>query len=264
MVNVYKIKKLGGFILCSFIPLTCFVLGSNFWGFIGGLGIFAIGAIISLLIANSMISNPFTVMLEGGGLLALDISSTGIIKPFICQVNQPYITGKISGDNITDVYDRDAVLQLANPLTAGKVLVKDGKVTVTLNQDEFNRARFGLYQYPVLIFNGQVKSLLTKDFLSENEKRSFAEHGILYLNRKLEELTGVVRDFGRYIVELTKPQQGFMQKYPWVIWLLIIGGIVILALFIGPVIKQVMGGMQGGAANVVGKVTDTINPVVPR
>lgn len=262
MVNIYKVKKWGAFILCGFIPLTCFVLGNNFYNFMIGMAFFGGGLLISVLVANILLNNPFTTMLEGGGLLAIDISSTGIMRPFICTVEQPYIKGKIGNENITDIYDRDTVLQLANPQQAGKVIIKDNKISVTLNEDEFNRARFGLFQYPVLIFNGQVKSLLTKDFLSESEKKSFAEHGILYLNRKLEELTGVVRDFGRYIVELTKPQENWFAKRPWAIWLIIIAIIIMILLFAGPVIKQFMGGIQSAAGAATG-VTMPTNPVTP-
>ena len=63
------------------------------------------------------------------------------------------------------------------------------------------------------------------------EKDTFAEHGVLYLNRKMEELTSVVRDFGRHVVETLKPKQSLF-KNKWVIVIIIIFAVILLIIFL--------------------------------
>ena len=244
MLNTFVIKKYAALIMAAFIPTMAFTIGNVFYGFWQGLGALTLFIILSVVIANLLLKNPFTSMLEGKGLLCLNIDSTGIIKPFILKVIQPYVAGKLGNDSVNDVYNRSTVYSMANPVEEGTATEeKEGGITVRIDQEKFNQSRFGLYHYPTLIYNGQLKSLVTKDFLSEKEKSGFAEHGILYLNRKMEELTGVLRDFGRYVVELTKPKLGLLQN-KW-FWIIIIGLLILMALlFAKPIINSISGAKE--------------------
>ena len=262
MLNPFIIKRWIATTLSGFFPTLSFAICTVFYSYWIGLASFFITFIIMFFLTKILLSNPFTDMLEGKGLLVISIDSTGIIKPFLIGLKQPYVTGSLDGEKVRDVYDRNTVYQLAAAAkNCGKQeKTKDGKVIITLDDEKFNKSRFGMYQYPVLLYNKQVKSLITKDFLSEQEKESFAEHGILYLNKKMEELTSVVRDFGRYVVELTKPKEEFW-KNKW-LWFFLIGGIILLALLLGkPVIEQFMSlgkGVGGAVSNVAS------SPVIPR
>jgi hypothetical protein len=138
---------------------------------------------------------------------------------------------------------------------------KDGFTTIELSEKEYNSGRFALFHYPCIIWNSQVGSILTKDFLSEAEKTTFAEHTIIYLNRKMEELTSIVRDFGRYVVELTKPQgAGLGNKWVWII----VGvGVVILGIIFLPSIIATIKGAAAPAAAAVSTASNaaTITPM---
>lgn len=242
--------------MLSIVPTIFFFVGVQFYNFWGGMGMLAIAGLIFVFLTNFMLMNPFTAMLEGQGLLCFNLDSTGIIRPILLRVMQPYVKGKMGADDVLDVYDRSTVLQLAEPETEGTAVVKNGKITITMTEGDYNRARFGFMQYPVLLYNAQIKSLLTKDFLSEGEKTSFAEHSILYTNRKIEELTSAMRDFGRYVVELTKPKDSFF-KSKFFMWILIVGIILLLLLFAQPIIEQIM---NSGTFNLGGLGG---SPVVP-
>lgn len=260
-LNAFKLRKWAGLFIACFIPTLCFYSGVIFGKNIFiAVGLFLVGSIVGILVASFMIYNPFTAMLEGAGILCIDLSSVGIIRPFIVQLQQPYIKGKIGADSVNDVYDRATVMQIAAPVQAGRAIHENGLISIVMDENEFNRARFGMLQYPTLLYNSQIKSLITKDFLSNLEKTSFAEHGVLYLNRKMEELTSSIRDFGRYIVEQLKPQGSWLSTNKWVIWFVIIGVIILLALFARPVFEQIMGGGQ----KVISSVAGNNNPVVPR
>lgn len=258
MLNPFMIKKYSALLLACFFPVIAFAVGIMFYNYWIALACFFVATIIMVFIGNMLLKNPFSMMLEGKGILVFNLDSTGIIKPFIVNVISPFIKGKVDGEDIFDVYDRETVMNLATPGAAGKCVVKDNEFFFKISEDEFNKSRFGFYQYPVLIWNNQIKSLLTKDYLSEQEKQSFAEHGVLYLNRKLEELTSVVRDFGRYVVELTRPKDSIFSK-PWFWWLIVMIALGILgAIFARPIFNAIM--------SAGGTVSDSIGsaPVVAR
>lgn len=269
MLNVFVIKRWATLILAGFIPTISFVIGMNFYNFWIGLILLFVGIMVCMFMGSMLLKNPFTMMLEGKGLLCLNIDSTGVIKPLILKVMKPYVKGKIDNfEHVDDVYDRSTVLNLANPTKEGEIKVKGEDVEITaydkegnlkLSVDEFNASRFGLYHYPVLIYNGQIKSLVTKDFLSEKEKNTFAEHGILYLNRKLEELTGTLRDFGRYVVELTKPKGSiFQNKWFWIIMLV---ALVIMALLFA---KPILSSLSGASQTLTSGFSTVNEAVIPR
>lgn len=243
MINPFIIRKYAGIILPALITTICFFIGLNFYGLLISMGFMVVGLLISLFISSLLLKNPFTDMLEGKGILVFNIDSTGIIVPFIVGVNPPYIQGKINNKPINDVFDRDAVLNLAAPVkNISKTEYEDNKIIIKLDEEEYNKGRFALFHYPVLLWNNQIKTILTKEFLSDAEKNSFAEHGILYLNRKMEELTSSVRDFGRYIVDLTKPKGSlFANKWVWII--LIIGLVILAALFAPSIISTIKANM---------------------
>lgn len=266
MLNWFSVKKWAALLVNILMPVIFFFVGIQFYGFWVGLGCLLVAGIVSFLLANMLLKNPFTEMIEGKGLLCINIDSTGVLRPFIVALNQPYIKGALDKNTpVNDVYDRSAVLQMSNPLKTGRASLMGDKIEIdldgektTLSEKEFNAARFGLWQYPVLIYNNQIKSLVTKDDLSNTEKDSFAEHGVLYLNRKLEELTSTLRDFGRYIVELTKPKGSFIgSSWFWII-------IVILFIVLGLLFARPLFNVISGAASSSSGIMSNLNPVIPR
>jgi len=258
MINPFKLKKTAALLMMGLLPTIGWQFGLNY-NILYALMFLAVFMILGFVIGTKLLYNPFSAMLEGAGLLALDLNSTGILRPFICKVNQPFVTGNIGPDKINDVYDMDAVVRLAPPANAGKVDIKNGKIKIVLDEHQFNNSRYGLFQYPVLIYNSQIKSLLTKDYLSEKEKKSFSEHTVLYLNRKLEEFTSITRDFARYVVELTKPTGNIFQN-PIVRVIIIIVVIIMVAFLAKPLIAN-MAGAAGAAGTAI---TDMPTPVIPQ
>lgn len=227
-------------------------------------GAFTLSTLLGMVIGNVMLKNPFSQMLEGAGILTLNISSTGIIDMFISKVNQPYIENE--GKGMSDIFDRETVYNMGTPTSAGELNQnQDGSLTLNLSKDDYNRAKFGLIQYPVLIWNSQIKTLLTKDFLSQQEKIAFSEHSIIYQNQKLHELTNVVRDFGRYVVELTKPKVPssiFTSKWFWII--LVGAGVVMLGMFAPAIYTTIKGSIANAATSLPAKEEIIPQVITPR
>lgn len=263
-MNVNVMKKWMGLglpaILVLVTSLVLIITTHNIWYAIGG-GV--VVTMLGILLGSLIIRNPFSQMMEGQGILTFQLSSTGILDIFISKVNQPYIQNEKKGMN--DIFDRETVYNLNPPISAGQLNQnEDGSLTLQLTKEEYGRAKFGMMQYPVLIYNSQIKSLLTKDFLSDQEKIAFSEHSIIYQNQKLHELTSIVRDFGRYVVELTKPvtKVSLLQnKWFWII-MIIFGGVVLL-LFAPSMFTVIKGGMAGATKSLPAIVStpQVITPV---
>jgi len=259
MLNPFVVKKWAAFIIVGFLSVIGFFVGLKYYNLLMGLAAFMGCLIVAAIIANVMIRNPFTDMLEGRGLLVIDINSTGIIRPFVFGISPPYIRGVKDGRVKEDVFNRSGVFNFKTPVAAQKKAEyitegeKEGGIKIELSEDDYNKARFGMFQYPVLLYNSQLDSLVTKDFIAVTEKETYAEHTILYLNHKINELTTVMRDFGRYVVELTKPKANWLQsKLFWII--IIIAALLLGALFL-PKIVGLMGGAVESASGAVSSAT---------
>lgn len=246
MLNPFVLRKYMAILIISVIGSSLFTVGLLYYGILGGVIFFGVGLVCSLIVGNIILSHPFTKMLEGKGILVINIDSTGILQPFIVGVKAPYMVGKLRGKWIKDVFDRSAVSHLAVPHQNSKTAkLHSGGITIELDEREFNEARFGMFHYPVILYNEQIGSVITKDFLSEMEKDTFAEHGVLYLNRKMEELTSVVRDFGRHIVDTLKPAGNILQnKWTWVVLAIMI---IIFAVLFGKPIMNAVSNFSTGA-----------------
>lgn len=263
MINPFVIKKWASMLLMAFVPTLSYILTQIYFGFSVATAVFLFMTVCFMVIANKMLANPFRQLVEGKGLLVFNMDSSGIIRPFIANLQQPYIKGNLFGKKISDIFNRKAVFNLTTPGQAEyKIDTKKKIIELSIGEEEFNTSRFGMYHYPVLIYNNQIKSLVTKDFLSNRELEVFSDHGVLYLKNKIDELSGHMRDFGRYIVESLKPGSGaFMQWLPYIIL-----GVAILIIFMlfGP---QIMASIQGAGAPIVDGVstgTNAISAVSPR
>jgi hypothetical protein len=255
-------RKWAAMFLCSMLSTVAFFAGIMYTGSIwAAVGLLFASIIVAFPLANMLLKHPFRDMVEGKGILAMDINSTGIIRPFIVRVNTPYIQGKIGKTQVNDIFNRESVFNMASPqVNSTGAEIKDGRFMFNLDKEEFNTARFGLYTMPVLIYNSQLASFITKDFLSNKEMDVYAQHGVLYLNRKMEELSSHIRDFGRYIVEMLKPKSGF-NLGGWLIWIILIIGFGALIAVFWPTI---VGFFKGGTSVIGGAASTASQTITPR
>lgn len=266
MFNPFVLKKWFAILICATLPVIAYMISLPMFttsypkiGWLYAILTVLATAIISGFIGTLFLKNPFTDVLEGKGLLCLDLNSTGIITPFIINVKQGgLVKGKLGNQIITDIFDRESVYQLAEPVMVERKLEQNkenGEITLTIKNEEYHRAKFALYHYPTLIYNSQIGTLLTKEYLSNQEKKSFIEHTILYLNKQIEGLNNALLNFGRYVVELTKPQESWLQnKWVWIIVIVFIG---ILAFAFAPTIIETF---KGTASSLSG----TGSTIIPK
>lgn len=264
MINPYVFRRIGALVMMGFVPALFWMIGITFFGFVYAIGFFILAVLVCFIFSTLLLKNPFTSMLEGKGILCFDFNSTGVIVPFLVSVQPPFVEGFLGKMRVKDIFNRSAVHMLATPEPAkSKLVIEDNKYKFELDHETYNKARFALYHYPVLIYNRTLKTFLTKDYLSTAEKDAFAEHQALHLNLVLEDLSTKIRDFGRYIVELTRPQEG--KGFVGSIWFyILIGlGLILMAVLLGP---TVISTLKGSAASLGASAGSAIPsaPVTPR
>lgn len=238
MINLFIVRKYAALLVACFLPVVFFFVSITFYGMWVAIVFLFIAVGLSLLLGNIFLKTPFNQMLEGKGILALDITSTGIITPFIVKVQEEFIEGFVNkGHRVKDIFDREAVYNMKPPVDAvNKVNLsknedKKSFFKLELTEDDYNKSKFQLYHYPVLIYNSQVSSVLTKDILAGDEKNIFAEHNIIYLRKVLQELGRDIKNFGRYIVDSIKPTTNILTN-PIVVVIMIIVLIILAIIFI--------------------------------
>lgn len=258
-LNPFTIKKYAVLLIVPVLVTILFYVGLLYWGFLWAIVSLGIGLILGAVLGNALLKTPFSNMLEGKGLLCFNLDSTGVLQPFNVGLDRPYIKGRYNKTNIKDIFDRSTVLQLAPPRQAKNVTeTETGNLIIELDTKNFNNARLALFHFPVLIWNDQLKCLLTKDDLMNNEKTAFAEHNILFLNKQVEDLNGHLLNFGRYIVESTKPIGNiFQNKWTWIIMVAIL---IIASIFIFPIGLEFFKGVAEKGGGAIAKTTGAITP----
>lgn len=220
-------------------------------GFIWAIVFMFGGLLLSVVIGTILLNNPFQLMLEGKGLLTGTLDSTGIIKWFIVGLQKPYVRGMVDDGEVTDVFNRDAVFMMSPPQKAEKPaeVKEDGGLTINLTEKEVNTSRFGMWQYPVFLWNGQNKTMITKDFLAKHESDMMARHNIIFLNRKVEQLSEDVKNFARHVVELHRKGKPKLTA-GWII-IIVIVLLAVLAWLFAPALIDAFSGVYGTVNNAV-------------
>jgi hypothetical protein len=242
MVNMFKLKKYGSFLTASFLPAIMLLIGMMQFGLFYGFVFFAVGGILGVVLGSFILKHPLLELLEGSGLLILTFDSTGLIKPHIAKVDAPYITSNIKGKPFSTVFDRNAVNYLALPQKA-KVETNDENITISLPKEDYHKSHFSFSgTFPCMVYNTVLGEFYTKETLSKFETETFVQHLVLYLNRKVDELSNNIRDFTRYIVEQTKPKTNFLQSK--LFWVVVIIVILLLAVAMAPQIMKTLSSVQ--------------------
>jgi len=263
-LNLYKVKKYAALGICGFIPTILFLFGIQGFTFIEALGFFALGLIVAVVIANKMLANPFTDMLEGKGLMVLGLDSTGVIPSFIAKVKEPFLTANFNGKSIVDIFDRKLIQYFRPPVhveaekelnvtrtytneDGEKVTEKGDYLTIHLPLKQEAKAMFSFMHYPMLIYNKNLETFVTKEMLESKEALVFKEHLVLYLLKKVENLTDTVRDFARHVIEQSKPGLlGRLFGSGAITWIIIIAVVIVLGVLLFPIIIDMYVSMTGG------------------
>ena len=250
MLNIFKAKRIGGLFLTALLPFILFLsfllTGYGlFWATVAWL----IGtALAVLLYRRVLVRHPYIDYLEGSGIVVRTLDSTGLIRTYVVRVDPPHIVRR-DGEPI-DYFDRDFAWyeyipkEVRGAFFQRNVRIGDREYAVLgIPEDELNEAKFVEENHIVFFWNPPTGTFLTKDVLGKFEKELLTNHLLLYLVEKVKELSTNIRDFARYVVEMTKPQKRNLLQNWWV-WVLIILAVGVI-IYLG---WQAYAGAVGGAS----------------
>lgn len=264
-----KVKKYIGFTLIAGLPTLMFFLFQLFnYGFLFGLLAWFLGLILAMILTTMVLyKHPFISLAENKGLVVLTIDSTGVIQPYIIQSDGRNMGGKIRGRQSHSTFDRNVMgyLRMPKPATLVKKLFKkptpeemiENKITpaqLKEQKERYDNANFEIQELktpkgdkssfgyafggmPCLFYNTKLDTFISKEDLVNLESDGTIKHFVGYLKQKVEELNINLRDFGRYVVEQTRPKKGsdiFKNPMFWII-LLGVGAVIMVFLFGGDV-----------------------------
>lgn len=252
--NINKAKNYLSYFFASFIPLfTYFMVLLSTFNVWFSLFLSILTFPIAVLFGRKLSHHPFRDLIENTGVLMLTIDSRGLIRPYILEIHGRYLNEK-NGET-KGLFDRDLVVSFVQPKKI-KVKVKDKTAEIDLNDTERVFSFEGFY--PTFIYNEVTNTFLDKKTLNEFEMKYLTRYNLNYLKTKIEELGSVLRDFARYVVELSKPKPKFWETKKFFVFLAILIAIILLVIGISstfvqvsPPVQTLQQTMQGGV--VVGK-----------
>jgi len=266
MLNPFKIKKWMACLFPSMITAVFFAVGMQFFGFFIGIGFMLLGALLGTMLGAMLLRNPYTKMLEGNGIMAWNIDSTGIINPFIVHLDSPYIKGFYKKKEIRDVWDRNTVMQLADPKEI-KGTIQDGMIEFKIPKAQVSTDRFIHYTRPVILYNEQLGSIMTKDMFASKESYGFVNHQLTFLVRLVEYLNITMTNVARTVTDLALKPQDKGKYVKWLVYI-VIGILVIAAIYVGVKYAPQMIGSIGGAAKTatagISQTASTVAPAMPK
>jgi len=265
MINWFKIKKYVTFLIVSAIPLMAFFYGlMKFRDLISAVIVWLLVTIFMMFVGSLLIRHPMLQMVEGDGILAMTIDSTGLVQPFVVKVVPPFMRGKMGKKELEDVWDRDATFYIKHP-KPGTLTIAEGDdgqkyevIVLGRAGEDHNDKIFAFEGHLMFIFNKALNCFITKQALANLESKTLIKHAVFYLNEKVEELTMMLRDFARYIVEQTKPKR-FFGLGNWFV-ILIIVAIVIIVLLMFPAFLDIF----SSAGGIIHQPVKPTGPVIPR
>lgn len=271
MVNLYKVKKMVSLLILGMLPTFAFFMFMMFnFGIIYSIVVWVLMVVIGMLIFSVLTRHPLMSLIQGEGMLGLTFDSTGVIEPFLVKVNPPFIKGFMAGKKqVSSLFDRNAVFYMKNPQKADMNFKNEDEdfktYTLKIPKGKESQLTYMFQQYPTFIFNKNLDVFLTKDSLAKIETEGMIKHLVLYLKVKTEELTSIMRDFARYVIEMTKPKQPFLAgKGKLLMIIAIIVAIIILIVLFAPSIINIIGpALNLGTSTVSGSLETAIGTVKP-
>lgn len=263
MLNPFKIKKWVALILAGMIPTVLFTIVSMIQDFLWGIIVWILAVIFMVLIGFKLLNNPFSDLLEGKGLLAVNMDSKGLLQFFIVGVGEGVLRSNFQGKNIGGVFDRDNVANFSVPVkTESKVQrTEDGGLKWEISGDELNDTRFAFNQYPLLIWNDMSGTFISKSELGKFEREIISYDKVSFLAKKAERLSDAMLNFGRHLVDQLKPKPGMFGAMPT--WLVILLGVIIMAIVGVFLFKAMQGGGFGALGSAAGAAKGAVNPIQP-
>lgn len=265
-------KKLLGLSLLGTLPLLLFAVMLVIYSFdmITSLLVSLVFVLLLVLVVHFfIITHPFLKIVESNSLPVLTIDSNGVIRVFLARVKPPEISFFDGVQHVKQLVSRFSTFYLTAPRGATMTRKEDsffveddaGNKVAAFKQEEALTNRFDFLSVPCFLYNVHLGSLLTKDFLSQQEKYLFAEHNALYITRKVEEISQNAKLNADYAIALLGRSR--LQVPEWVKWIAIVFLLAILGYLAYPHIVNMLSGSGKAVAEVASSAAPVVAPLTP-
>jgi len=251
-MNMNAIKRVGIFIGLGLLPLIFFLLFS-----ILGLdliissiiGIFV--ALFMVIIAYKITDSPFLRAFEGKTFGVLTIDSRGKIDFFDVQMTNNAFKGEYNGTKIHVPFNQAFIFRLRNLLGKGLLKQEDERIIIELTKSDYSNSLFKT-EFPVLIWNRQLNSFITKEWLHYQEKKDMLLALGFETNKHIKEYNKNASGITRMIVDLIGSK---LNKQSWLMWIIILIVVAVLIWQFYPQLQGILGGTFDTTSNTISGIS---------
>lgn len=266
----FVFKKLLGLFLVGALPLLVF---SSSYVLAGADLLLSLALGFSVLFVFVLVSHFFVIthpllkLIETNKLPVMTIDSNGVIRWYLATPKPPEISFFNGFKTISQLISRFSTFYLLAPQNA--TLKVDGDVVQVVDENNnkvasFKKSeaitnRFDFFGMPCFLYNSHLETLLTKDFLHQQEKNLFAEHNALYITRKVEEISQNAKLNADYAIALLGRAKFNIPD--WVKWVLVGLLLVGIAYVAYPHVMKLVFGAGSAVSNVSASIEPVVSPL---
>lgn len=246
------LKKIGMFIIATLIPLIVFLILTIIKTDLLTAAVSSIFcALILVIILWKFTDTPFTRMFEGRTFGCITIDSRGQIDFFDVQLQKDSFIGSFMGKIISVPFNQNFFFRISSFFGKGKLIEGPEKYTLTLEKKNIN---FNLFRttYPILIWDKQLNTFITKEWLHEREKKDMLFALGYSIKTDIQEYNKAASSITRAIINLIGSK---LQQQGWIFWLIILLVVGALLWQFWPQINQMLTGTIKSTTGAVGGVT---------
>ncbi len=209
--------------------------------------------------AAQLLKNQWTKIAENQGIPVLTFGSGGVINQYIAKPKNPEeLTFTLHGKKITIPISRQAAFYLRPPQDANYTTTQD-KIIIEIPKKDAEKNIFTIFGKTGFVFNEQMGTIITKDFVTDREKDLYLEHNALYITRKIEEISKNIKENADYAIALLGRKK--LDLPDWAKLILVGLGLAVIIYFAWPIITSAISGASSGAAKVAETTTSAITSI---
>ena len=257
IINEFYLKRVIGFMIAGSVPLLTYMLLLNS----GNIAIFAglASILVCVFIGLTISKNVFTDMVEGKGILTLDLTSKGVARFFLVKLKGKQVKGKLDGIDIRGFFNRKMLTLIKAPEKVSGEVTEEGNLTITIPEEKAKEARFVQGDYGMFFYNSILDEFITKEMLFEKEEHVFTDHTILETKKAFLLAEQHLQPFTRMFMEQFNPKKFDFFKSPIAIFLIVIIFLIAAAVAF-PMIQNLWVGISGSANAILPSVQTAVTP----
>lgn len=248
-------KKVGAFISLGILPIVVLLIGILFGvPLIEGAIASIFFALILVVVAFKFTDSPFLRMYEGSSFGVLTIDSRGKLDFFDVKLQSGRFVGEYDGKTITAPFMQSFFFRISDVFGKGKAVETGDKLTIELEKQDYSKSLFKT-DFPILFWNRQLNSFVTKEWLQQGEKRDMIIALGYETRNQVQEYNKTASGITRMVVDMIGAK---LKNQSHILWILVIIIVAVLLYFLWPQLSSALGGTINSATSAVGGASNSL------